>query len=308
MYAVAIKAPGYHITMPSLLFFLSSFLPSQVCLLFPWPALTIEHLHACPAPRHKRRTPILTLARLSIDPHQTIRHEILHDGMRPRAVPAQIDLQHAHRHIAQHLHGLEHGTLVCVQLARHTANQPAVPNLHDAEAGAEGREGVDGAHDVVGADVHAAAYAGRGCDARGEVGERDEAAVLGAGGATLLDDEDAEIEIEVWDAGAEELGPDALPRGSSGEAGGGRAGGGIVVFGGGRAGALVAGGEEVDVEGCAHAGEFSAEGGVGANVFGVGEGEIVEQGLEDRELGGERGGVAGAQVGAVGGIVVGLEA
>lgn len=62
---------------------------------------------------------------------------------------------------------------------------------------------------------------------------------------------------------------------------------------------MVARGEEVDVERRAHARELSAEGGVGTDVFGVGEGEVVEEGLEDGELGFEGGGIAGAERGAV---------
>lgn len=71
---------------------------------------------------------------------------------------------------------------------------------------------------------------------------------------------------------------------------------------------MVRGGEEVDVEGRAHAGEFSAEGGVCTDVFGMGDCEVVEEGLEDGELGGERVGVAGAEGGAVIGVVVVLQA
>lgn len=66
--------------------------------------------------------------------------------------------------------------------------------------------------------------------------------------------------------------------------------------------------KEIDIQRTAHAREFRAKGGVGADVFGVGEGEVVQERLEDGELGREGGGVAGAQGGAVGGVVVVLEA
>ena len=71
---------------------------------------------------------------------------------------------------------------------------------------------------------------------------------------------------------------------------------------------MVARREEVDVERRAHAGEFGAELGVGAYVFCVGEGEVVQEGLEDGELGLKGFGVACAQDGAVGRVVVVLEA
>lgn len=72
--------------------------------------------------------------------------------------------------------------------------------------------------------------------------------------------------------------------------------------------AAVAGRQEVDVERGAHAGELGAELGVGADVLCVGQGEVVQEGLEDGELGLQGRGGAGAQGGAVGGVVVGLQA
>ncbi len=70
-----------------------------------------------------------------------------------------------------------------------------------------------------GGALHAAAH-----DPLPELADADEAAVLGAGGAADLDDADGELEVEVVDTAAEQLGPDvadaaadaADPRGGGG--------------------------------------------------------------------------------------------
>lgn len=62
--------------------------------------------------------------------------------------------------------------------------------------------------------------------------------------------------------------------------------------------------EEVNVQRRAHARELGAESGVGADVLGVCDGEVVDEGLEDGELGGERVCIAGAERGAMGRVVV----
>lgn len=129
--------------------------------------------------------------------------------MRAGALPVEIDLQHGQGDVAEQLDGLEDGALVGVEFLGDAADQAAMANLHDGEARAEGRQGIDGALDIVVGDAHAAADALRLGQSRLQVGEADEAAVFGARGAALLDDLHAEVEVEVVDAAAEELGPDA---------------------------------------------------------------------------------------------------
>ena len=51
----------------------------------------------------ERRTPVLVLACLCIHPHQTVCHQVFHNRVCPWSFPAQIDLQHRDRHVAQHL-------------------------------------------------------------------------------------------------------------------------------------------------------------------------------------------------------------
>lgn len=70
---------------------------------------------------------------------------------------------------------------------------------------------------------------------------------------------------------------------------------------------MVRGGEEVDVQRRAHTRELGAESRVGTNVLGVCDGEVVEERLEDGELGREGVGIAGSERGAVRRVVVVLQ-
>lgn len=111
--------------------------------------------------------------------------------------------------------------------------------------------------------------------------DTNQAAIFATRGTANLDNANGELEIEVIDAPAEELGPDA-PAAAA-------------------AAAVVGGGERVDADGGAHAGELCAEGRVRADVAGVRLGELLEQRPEHGQLRLEGLRVGAAQRVAVGG-------
>lgn len=108
-----------------------------------------------------------------------------------------------------------------------------------------------------------------------ELPDTNQTAIFSARGTANLDNADGELEIEVIDAPAEELGPDA-PAAAP-------------------AAAVVGGGERVDADGGTHARELCAEGGVRADVAGVRLRELLEQRPEHGQLRLERLRVGAAQ-------------
>ena len=154
--------------------------------------------------------PILILARLRINPHQTIRHKVFHHSHRSRPAPPQVQLQHAHGHVAHDLHRLKHGALVRIQLLGHAPDQTPMSNLDNIEAAAQRFQRPDGLLDIRIAHIHGRPNRAAATNVRLQIGQGDEATVLSARRPADIDNGHAEVEVEIVHAPAQQRRPDAL--------------------------------------------------------------------------------------------------
>lgn len=259
------------------------------------PSLTLTNYTANRI-NHETRTPILPLPLgLLIHPQQASRHHVVNDGPAPRPVPGQVVPQHAHAHVAQDLDGLDDGGLVVAELLGHAAHVLFSADLEDRVAPAEGLQGADSAADVVFRDLAGALHAALG-DPVAKLREADEPAILPSCRAAHLDDADRKLKVKVIDTAPQQLRPQSPSRRR-------RSSPSSTTTP-----VRMTARQGIDADGVAHARKLRAEARVGADVLGVRLRELLEDGAEDGELRSEGLGVAGAEVGAVGGEVGGCEA
>lgn len=216
----------------------------------------------------------------------------------------KVDHKHGYTDIAKYLDSLKHSTLIGVQLLGYRANVWFAADFDDGKRRAQRFERANGAEDIVPVPRQShSVHRNNGLSPKKEADSLgnlrralhppphnplpnllhlNQATILTPRLAADLDNTHCQLKVKVIDAAAQQLRPDGADAGAC---------------------AVAAGGQWVNADGGAHAGELGAEGRVGTDVFGVGLGELLEERAEDAQLGLEGLGVSRAQGVAVAGVL-----
>lgn len=213
--------------------------------------------------QHEPRAPVLPLLGLLVHPEHTVAEQILDHGLASGPRPPQVDHEHGDADVAEDLDGLEDGALVGAELLGHAADVALVADLDDGVAAAERLERAHGPQHVVLGDLGGALHAAP-REALAQLPHADQPAVLAAGRAARLDHAHRQLKVEVVDAAAQQLAPDAAAPPRRGRA--------------------VGRGQRVDADGRAHARELRPERRVRPYVLGVRLGKLLHQRPEYRHL------------------------